>query len=327
MTYISDLMTKAKTEISNAKDFSSLDNVRVKYLGKHGYLTLKAATLRELLIEERLSLGLEINDAKQFVQNAFNIRKKILESQMLNARLTKEIIDISLPGRRRDQGCLHPITRTIDRMEDFFCNMGFAVITGPEIEDEYHNFDALNIPKYHPARNDHDTFWFDSTRLLRTQTSVVQVRAMKNQQPPIRIIAPGRVYRNDHDQTHSPMFHQMEGFLIDREISFANLKGTLLDFLKNFFQYDIQIRFRPSYFPFTEPSAEIDVMTKNGEWLEVLGCGMIHPNVMITMGVDPLIYSGFAFGIGIERLAMLCYSISDIRVFFENDLRFLKQFK
>ncbi|VFP86684.1 Phenylalanine--tRNA ligase alpha subunit [Candidatus Erwinia haradaeae] len=327
MVDILDLVTQAKAAISNAQDISSLDYVRVQYLGKHGHLTLKAATLRKLLREERSSLGLEINKAKQCVQDALNTQKKILESQALNTRLMAETIDISLPGRRRDQGGLHPITRTMDCIESLFCEIGFSVVTGPEIEDDYHNFDALNIPKYHPARNDHDTFWFDSTRLLRTQTSVVQIHAMKNQAPPIRIIAPGRVYRNDHDQTHSPMFHQMEGLLIDHKISFANLKGILLGFLKNFFNNDIQIRFRPSYFPFTEPSAEIDVMTENGAWLEVLGCGMIHPNVMKTMGVDPHAYSGFAFGMGMERLAMLRYGISDLRVFFENDLRFLKQFK
>lgn len=248
--------------LTEASDVAALDNVRVEYLGKKGHLTLQMTTLRELPAEERPAAGAVINEAKEQVQQALNARKAELESAVLNARLAAETIDVSLPGRRIENGGLHPVTRTIDRIESFFGELGFTVATGPEIEDDYHNFDALNIHGHHPARADHDTFWFDATRLLRTQTSGVQIRTMKEQEPPIRIIAPGRVYRNDYDQTHTPMFHQMEGLIVDKNISFTNLKGTLHDFLNNFFEEDLQVRFRPSYFPFTEPSAEVDVMGK-----------------------------------------------------------------
>ncbi len=260
-------------------------------------------------------------------QEALNIRKQTKESSALNVHLAEETIDISLPGRTMENGGFHPVTRTIDRIETFFSELGFSVESGPEIEDAYYNFDALNIPGHHPARADHDTFWFDATRLLRTQTSGVQIRIMEKQKPPIRIISPGRVYRNDYDQTHTPMFQQMEGFIVDKNISFSNLKWTLHDFLHNFFEEELKIRFRPSYFPFTEPSAEVDVMNKNGKWLEVLGCGMVHPSVLRNVNIDPEVYSGFAFGMGIERLTMLRYRVTDLRAFFENDLRFLKQFK
>ncbi|WP_240127669.1 phenylalanine--tRNA ligase subunit alpha [Proteus mirabilis] len=327
MPHLAELVAQAKAAIEEAQDVAALDSVRVEYLGKKGHLTLQMSTLRDLPAEERPAAGAVINQAKQEVQQALNARKEQMESALLNERLAAEKIDVSLPGCRIENGGLHPVTRTIERIETFFGELGFSVESGPEIEDDYHNFDALNIPAHHPARADHDTFWFDAKRLLRTQTSGVQIRTMQNKQPPIRIIAPGRVYRNDYDQTHTPMFHQVEGLIVDKDISFTNLKGTLHDFLKNFFEEDMEIRFRPSYFPFTEPSAEVDVMGKNGKWLEVLGCGMVHPNVLRNVGIDPEVYSGFAFGMGMERLTMLRYGVTDLRSFFENDLRFLKQFK
>ncbi|RXK34208.1 phenylalanine--tRNA ligase subunit alpha [Arsenophonus endosymbiont of Bemisia tabaci Asia II 3] len=327
MPHLIELVAQAKAAIEKAQDVAALDSVRVEFLGKKGHLTLQMSTLHDLPAEERPAAGAVINQAKQQVQNSLNIRKEQLENTILNARLAAEKIDISLPGRQIEHGSLHPVTRTIDRIEEFFAEIGFSVVFGPEIEDDYHNFDALNIPAHHPARASHDTFWFDTTRLLRTQTSGVQIRTMKGKQPPIRIIAPGRVYRNDYDQTHTPMFHQTEGLIVDKSISFTNLKGTLHDFLNHFFEEKTCVRFRPSYFPFTEPSAEVDVMDKNGKWLEVLGCGMVHPNVLRNVGIDPDLYSGFAFGMGMERLTMLRYGVTDLRAFFENDLRFLKQFR
>jgi phenylalanyl-tRNA synthetase alpha chain len=280
-----------------------------------------------LSAEERPAAGAVINQAKQQVQDALNERREALEVAVLNQKLAAETIDVSLPGRRIENGGLHPVTRTIERIERLFGEMGFKVARGPEIEDGFHNFDALNIPAHHPARTDHDTFYFNPDLMLRTHTSGVQIRTMQQQQPPIRIIAPGRVYRNDYDMTHTPMFHQVEGLLVDEHASFTELKGILHDFLRNYFEEDLTIRFRPSYFPFTEPSAEVDVMGKNGKWLEVLGCGMVHPNVLRSVGIDPEKYSGFAFGMGVERLTMLRYGVNDLRAFFENDLRFLKQFK
>ncbi|SPP31110.1 Phenylalanine--tRNA ligase alpha subunit [Arsenophonus endosymbiont of Aleurodicus floccissimus] len=327
MPHLVELVAQAKAAIEKAQDVAALDSVRVEFLGKKGHLTLQMSTLRDLPAEERPTAGAVINQAKQQVQNSLNMRKEQLENTILNARLAAEKIDISLPGRQIEHGSLHPVTRTIDRIEEFFAELGFSVVSGPEIEDDYHNFDALNIPAHHPARASHDTFWFDTTRLLRTQTSGVQIRTMKGKQPPIRIVAPGRVYRNDYDQTHTPMFHQTEGLIVDKNISFTNLKGTLHDFLNHFFEEKTCVRFRPSYFPFTEPSAEVDMMDKNGKWLEVLGCGMVHPNVLRNVGIDPDLYSGFAFGMGMERLTMLRYSVMDLRAFFENDLRFLKQFR
>ncbi|MFP3013516.1 MAG: phenylalanine--tRNA ligase subunit alpha [Arsenophonus sp. NC-QC1-MAG3] len=327
MLQLVELAAKAKTAIEKAKDVAELDLVRVKFLGKKSHLTLQMLTLRDLPAEERPAAGEVINKAKQEVQNLLNMRKKQLENALLNVQLATEKIDISLPGRQIEYGSLHPVTRTIERIEEFFDELGFSVVSGPEIEDDYHNFDALNIPAHHPARASHDTFWVDATHLLRTQTSGMQIRTMKSKRPPIRIVSPGRVYRNDYDKTHTPMFHQIEGLIIDQNISFANLKGTLHDFLNHFFEEKTCVRFRPSYFPFTEPSAEVEVMDKNGKWLEVLGCGMVHLNVLRNVGIDPDIYSGFAFGIGIERLTMLRYGVTDLRVFFENDLRFLKQFR
>ncbi|MFM5402800.1 phenylalanine--tRNA ligase subunit alpha [Aeromonas veronii] len=327
MQQLEEVVGQARAEIEGVSDIATLDEIRVKYLGKKGFFTEQMKGLGALSAEERPAAGAVINQAKQQVQNALNERREALEVAVLNQKLAAETIDVSLPGRRIENGGLHPVTRTIERIERLFGEMGFKVARGPEIEDGFHNFDALNIPAHHPARTDHDTFYFNPDLMLRTHTSGVQIRTMEHQQPPIRIIAPGRVYRNDYDMTHTPMFHQVEGLLVDEHASFTELKGILHDFLRNYFEEDLTIRFRPSYFPFTEPSAEVDVMGKNGKWLEVLGCGMVHPNVLRSVGIDPEKYSGFAFGMGVERLTMLRYGVNDLRAFFENDLRFLKQFK
>ena len=327
MQQLEEVVGQARAEIEGVSDIAALDEIRVKYLGKKGFFTEQMKGLGALSAEERPAAGAVINQAKQQVQDALNERREALEVAVLNQKLAAETIDVSLPGRRIENGGLHPVTRTIERIERLFGEMGFKVARGPEIEDGFHNFDALNIPAHHPARTDHDTFYFNPDLMLRTHTSGVQIRTMHQQQPPIRIIAPGRVYRNDYDMTHTPMFHQVEGLLVDEHASFTELKGILHDFLRNYFEEDLTIRFRPSYFPFTEPSAEVDVMGKNGKWLEVLGCGMVHPNVLRSVGIDPEKYSGFAFGMGVERLTMLRYGVNDLRAFFENDLRFLKQFK
>ncbi|HIC8798413.1 TPA: phenylalanine--tRNA ligase subunit alpha [Aeromonas veronii] len=327
MQQLEEVVGQARAEIEGVSDIATLDEIRVKYLGKKGFFTEQMKGLGALSAEERPAAGAVINQAKQQVQDALNERREALEVAVLNQKLAAETIDVSLPGRRIENGGLHPVTRTIERIERLFGEMGFKVARGPEIEDGFHNFDALNIPAHHPARTDHDTFYFNPDLMLRTHTSGVQIRTMEHQQPPIRIIAPGRVYRNDYDMTHTPMFHQVEGLLVDEHASFTELKGILHDFLRNYFEEDLTIRFRPSYFPFTEPSAEVDVMGKNGKWLEVLGCGMVHPNVLRSVGIDPEKYSGFAFGMGVERLTMLRYGVNDLRAFFENDLCFLKQFK
>jgi phenylalanyl-tRNA synthetase alpha chain len=327
MQQLEEVVGQAKIEIEGVIDIVTLDDIRIKYLGKKGFFTEQMKTLSQLAAADRPAAGAVINLAKQQVQDSLNARRDELSFLALNEKLAAEMIDISLPGRRIENGGLHPVTRTIERIERLFGEMGFNVARGPEIEDGFHNFDALNIPAHHPARTDHDTFYFNPDLMLRTHTSGVQIRTMQQQQPPIRIIAPGRVYRNDYDMTHTPMFHQVEGLLIDEHASFSELKGILHDFLRNYFEEDLTIRFRPSYFPFTEPSAEVDVMGKNGKWLEVLGCGMVHPNVLRSVGIDPEKYSGFAFGMGVERLTMLRYGVNDLRAFFENDLRFLKQFK
>lgn|SRR5690554_526020 len=316
---------QALEKITQTSDSQTLDQLRVHYLGKKGELTSLLKTLGSLPAEERPKAGEVINQAKQVVQAALNTRKEELESAALNARLAAESIDISLPGRGQKIGGLHPVTRTINRIEDFFSSIGFTVAEGPEVEDDYHNFEALNIPAHHPARAMHDTFYFDAHTLLRTHTSPVQVREMENKQPPIRIICPGRVYRCDSDMTHSPMFHQVEGLLIDENISFADLKGILQQFLRAFFEQDLKVRFRPSYFPFTEPSIEVDVDRGDGRWLEVLGCGMVHPRVLEMSGIDPEKYTGFAFGMGVERFSMLRYGVDDLRLFFDNDIKFLSQ--
>ena len=320
------IVSQAKAQIDAASDAATLDQVRVEFMGKKGKLTDLLKGLGQLSAEERPLAGQKINVAKQEIQQAISAKGDALRSAELNKKLAEEAVDVTLPGRTELNGNLHPVSRTIARIEQFFGELGFAVKTGPEVEDSFHNFDALNIPANHPARADHDTFYFNPEIMLRTQTSGVQIRTMEAEKPPLRIISPGRVYRNDYDQTHTPMFHQVEGLMVDKNVSFTELKGILHDFLQNFFEESLQVRFRPSYFPFTEPSAEVDVMGKNGQCLEVLGCGMVHPNVLRAVNIDPEEYTGFAFGMGVERLTMLRYGVNDLRAFFENDLRFLKQF-
>jgi phenylalanyl-tRNA synthetase alpha chain len=321
------IVEEARSAVENANTPAELDAVRVAYMGKKGKITDLMKGLGKLSNEERPAAGQKINQAKQEVQGLINAKLKAQQEAELNEKLVAESVDVTLPGRSHQVGNLHPVNRTIARIESFFGDLGFEVKTGPEVEDGFHNFDALNIPANHPARADHDTFYFNPDVMLRTQTSGVQIRTMEAQKPPIRIISPGRVYRNDYDQTHTPMFHQVEGLMVDKKVSFAELKGILHDFLNHFFEEEMTVRFRPSYFPFTEPSAEVDVMSKDGKWLEVLGCGMVHPNVLKAVNVDPELYTGFAFGMGVERLTMLRYGVNDLRAFFENDLRFLKQFK
>ncbi|NRA82238.1 MAG: phenylalanine--tRNA ligase subunit alpha [Gammaproteobacteria bacterium] len=326
MQHLEQIVEQAAAEINQAADLNALDQVRVSFLGKKGQLTEQLKSLGKLSAEERPKAGQLINHAKQQVQKLIAAKGELMRTEQMNAKLAQESIDVSLPGRRASIGNIHPVNRTIERIESFFGELGFEVKAGPEVEDDFHNFDALNIPAHHPAREDHDTFFFDPKTVLRTQTSCVQIRTMETEQPPLRIISPGRVYRNDYDQTHTPMFHQVEGLMVDKNVSFTQLKGILHDFLNNFFEEDLEIRFRPSYFPFTEPSAEVDVKGKNG-WLEVLGCGMVHPDVLRSVGIDPDVYTGFAFGMGVERLTMLRYGVDDLRAFFENDIRFLQQFK
>jgi phenylalanyl-tRNA synthetase alpha chain len=324
---LSAILQEALAAIAAANDIPALEEVRVTFMGKKGSITELLKSLGAMDPESRKLAGQHINELKQQVQDALNEKRDALQQAQLQAKLAQEKIDVTLPGRTLEQGGLHPVSRTIARIESFFAELGFETKQGPEIEDDFHNFDALNIPEHHPARADHDTFYFNPKLMLRTQTSGVQIRTMEQQQPPLRIISPGRVYRNDYDMTHTPMFHQVEGLMVDKNVSFTELKGILHDFLHNFFEEDLKIRFRPSFFPFTEPSAEVDVMGKNGKWLEVLGCGMVHPNVLRSVGIDPEVYSGFAFGMGVERLTMLRYGVTDLRAFFENDVRFLKQFR
>ena len=334
---IDALRATALAAIDDAADLAQLDQVRVRFLGKSGELTALLKQLGTLPKEKRPAAGQWINQAKDALQQALDARKVVLDQAALMARLGAECIDVTLPGRGQQSGGLHPVTRTLRRIERLFANAGFAVVEGPEVESAYHNFEALNIPEHHPARAMHDTFYFDADRLLRTHTSPVQIRVMTEQAPPLKVIAPGRVYRCDSDLTHTPMFHQVEGLLVDEQVSFADLKGVLYDFLSSFFERDLKLRFRPSYFPFTEPSAEVDIqcvmcggagcrVCKHTGWLEVLGCGMVYPEVFRHVGIDPDRYLGYAFGMGVERLAMLRYGIDDIRLYFENDLRFLRQF-
>ena len=332
-----DILKQALDELATTTDLTSLDAIRVQYLGKKGIFTAQMKELGALPPEERKTAGQVINQAKDVFQEKLDAKKIELEHAALAARLASERIDVTLAGRGQKVGGLHPVTTTLRRINKIFASVGFQVVEGPEIEDDYHNFEALNIPAHHPARAMHDTFYFDAHRVLRTHTSPVQIRVMESQTPPLKVIAPGRVYRCDSDITHTPMFHQVEGFLVDTDVSFADLKGVVYEFLRAFFEKDIQVRFRPSYFPFTEPSAEVDIecVICGGEgcrvcshtgWLEVMGCGMIHPEVFKSVNIDSEKYSGFAFGMGVERLAMLRYGINDLRLFFENDLKFLQQF-
>ena len=338
MSDLNLLAESAQSAIDAASDLTQLDALRVEYLGKKGKITGQLKNLGQLAAEERPAAGQEINRVKQAIQAQIESRKKALAEAEINQRLAAETVDITLPGRALEQGGLHPVTLTMTRIERMFGKLGFDVAEGPEVEDDFHNFEALNIPEHHPARAMHDTFYFDARTLLRTHTSPVQIRTMQHKQPPLRVIAPGRVYRCDSDLTHTPMFHQVEGLLVDENVSFTDLKGTLHEFLKLFFeQDDLQTRFRPSYFPFTEPSMEVDMscvmcdgkgcrVCGQSGWLEILGCGMVHPEVFRHTGVDSERYTGYAFGLGVERMAMLRYGVNDLRLFFESDLRFLQQF-
>ncbi len=337
MENLAELTQEVLDLVSNADDLATLDKVRIDYLGKKGQISALLKTLGKLSVEERPSAGAEINKAKVAVQDQISARKQSLENAAIEKKLVEESIDVTLSGRNGERGGLHPVTRTMQRIESIFTSVGYKIAEGPEIEDDFHNFEALNISEHHPARAMHDTFYVDKTHVLRTHTSPVQIRTMLKQKPPIQVVCPGRVYRCDSDITHTPMFHQVEGLVVDKNVSFADLKGMVDQFLKAFFEADAPVRFRPSYFPFTEPSAEVDIqctncsgkgcrICKNTGWLEVMGCGMVHPNVFKACDVDPDEYTGFAFGMGVERLAMLRYGVNDLRLFFENDLDFLAQF-
>lgn len=337
MDNLDTVVAEAMTAVADADTLAALEAVRVGYLGKKGVLTALLQGLGTLAPEQRPAAGASINKAKVAVQEGIEARRQSLADADIERRLAAETIDVTLPGRNAEVGGLHPITQTLNRIQDFFVRVGYQVEEGPEIEDDYHNFEALNIPAHHPARAMHDTFYIDATHVLRTHTSPVQIRTLERHAPPVRIVCPGRVYRCDSDLTHTPMFHQVEGLVVDRDISFADLRGTVDQFLKAFFETDLPVRFRPSYFPFTEPSAEVDIqctqcrgagcrVCKQSGWLEVMGCGMVHPNVLANCGIDPENFTGFAFGMGVERLAMLRHGVGDLRLFFENDLRFLQQF-
>lgn len=342
MSLLADILLESQAAITQVETLADLEQVKAKYLGKQGALTEQMKQLGKATAEERPKLGAAINEVKQQVEALLNAQRDAIQNRELNARLAEEAIDVTLPGRGMARGGLHPVTRTQQRIEALFRSIGFDVADGPEIEDDFHNFTALNTPEKHPARSMHDTFYIEARvdqqpMLLRTHTSPIQIRYMETHKPPIKIIAPGRVYRVDSDATHSPMFHQLEGLWIAEDVSFADLKGVVQDFLQNFFERDdLKVRFRPSFFPFTEPSAEIDmscVFCKTGcrvcshtGWLEIAGSGMVHPNVLKHVGIDSEKYIGFAFGMGIDRLAMLRYGVNDLRLFFENDLRFLRQF-
>jgi len=337
-TTVDELLNRGLEAASNASNLQELEQVKVEFLGKKGELTSQLKTLGKLPAEERPVVGASINKAKKQIQDALDAQKEKFEQASIAQQLSDESIDVTLAGRNSIVGGLHPVNRTLERITNYFSQIGFSVEEGPEVEDDYHNFEALNIPGHHPARAMHDTFYFGNGDLLRTHTSPVQIRTMERSKPPVRIIAPGRVYRCDSDLTHTPMFHQVEGLLVDKTTSFADLKGVLDEFLKHFFENDnLAVRFRPSYFPFTEPSAEVDIecvmcsgkgcrVCSHTGWLEILGSGMVHPNVLESVGIDSEEYTGYAFGMGVERMTMLRYGVNDLRLFFENDLRFLKQF-
>ena len=334
---VDQVLESAQSAVSQARDEASLEAVRVQFLGRKGELTALLKSLGRMDAAERPKAGAAINAAKERLKASIADRKKALIGEQLAAEVAAETVDVTLPGRRSSSGGLHPVTQVIARVEGIFTGAGYDVVAGLEIEDDYHNFEALNIPHHHPARSMHDTFYFADGTLLRTHTSPAQVHVMEAQEPPIRVICPGRVYRRESDLTHSPMFHQIEGLVVDRGIGFAHLKGTVTDFVRRFFDRDLALRFRPSYFPFTEPSAEVDVQCVNclgsgcrvcssTGWLEIMGCGLVHPNALEMSGIDSEAWSGFAFGMGADRLAMLLYEVNDNRMFFENDLRFLRQF-
>jgi phenylalanyl-tRNA synthetase alpha chain len=326
MQALQDILEQAQQQFAAMNDEAELEQAKAKYLGKEGSLTQLLKGLGKISAAERPAAGARINQVKQGIEAALQQRRDALAQQKLAQKLAAESLDVTLPGRGLGMGGLHPVTRTLQRIEQLFHSLGFATADGPEIEHDFYNFTALNIPENHPARAMHDTFYIDPQHVLRTHTSPVQVHYMQENAPPLKIISPGRVYRVDSDATHSPMFHQVEGLWVDQDISFANLKGVVQDFLQRFFeQDDLQVRFRPSFFPFTEPSAEMDMSWKGG-WLEIGGCGMVHPNVLKHVNIDSEKYLGFAFGLGVERLAMLRYGVNDLRLFYESDLRFLKQF-
>ncbi|HFC8456781.1 TPA: phenylalanine--tRNA ligase subunit alpha [Neisseria subflava] len=329
MENVNRIVAEGIAAIEAAQDFNALEQIKARYLGKTGELTGLLKALGQMSPEERKTIGAHINECKNQFQTAFNAKRDALNEAKLQAQLAAEALDITLPGRAQEHGGLHPVTLTLQRVVELFHGMGFEVADGPEIEDDFHNFQALNIPANHPARAMQDTFYVENGDVLRTHTSPIQIRYMLDKkEPPIRIIAPGRVYRVDSDATHSPMFHQAEGLWVEEGVTFADLKAVFTDFIRRFFERDdLQVRFRPSFFPFTEPSAEIDIMGENGKWLEVGGCGMVHPNVLKNVNIDSEKYTGFAFGIGLDRFAMLRYNVNDLRLFFDNDLNFLKQFK
>ena len=330
-TSLDQVQQDALAQIAAAASPDQLEALRVSLFGKQGSISGLLKTLGTLAPEERKAAGESINRVRDAIGEAMSSRKTELASKALDAQLAAEAIDVTLPGTDVSVGSIHPVSRTLERIADIFGRLGYELADGPEIEDDWHNFEALNFPPHHPARAMHDTFYFPDGRLLRTHTSGVQIRYMLENKPPLRMIAAGKVYRSDSDQTHTPMFHQVEGLLIDEHASFADLKGTLTEFVRAFFERDFEMQFRPSYFPFTEPSAEVDIAWTqpdgSSKWLEVLGCGMVHPNVLRAVGIDPEKYRGFAFGLGVERFAMLRYGVDDLRKFFENDARFLQAYQ